>query len=497
MSNSNTVDPKVLAAMKEEVSFLQSQQRGARRIKLEKGHQMIVRFLPAKLGPRNLWYARIAKHWLNKVPITCPRLTAEDFGGDRSIQCPVCLISDELNDDRDKDTSAFGWRLAANPQYLTYCILWEKDDVKMPMNEVIIPYEFQLAKATWEELRGFYQGGSNKSPDSVLDYHKGNDFSVIRTNKGTRLDKLTPSSAIFDEDDKNFDVFIKKIDAAMKNPKVQIPTAAQLEAFADKVQEEAIKLHRHRYADEEDDRPRRRRAVPEEDTGRSRRSEPDDDEPAPRRRQAAEDEDEPAPRRRQAAEDEDEPAPRRSSRNEDNDDGDLGPARRSKDEEPVPRRRTAREDDDVDPDAASPRGREEDPDEKPGRREKDKDPDAETGEQEREEDPDAGADEPREEDPDEKPSHDEEADEPSAQAQGKLSPTENRAKAQAGRPAKPEAEDEDDNLPEDDKDKVPPAKYLPPKSGDTGEEPPPVERKGKTIDAIQSRLRKLKEHEKA
>ena len=58
--NPIAVDPKVLAALNEEVSFNASQQRGPRRIKLDKGENILARFLPARFGPNRLWYVRVA-----------------------------------------------------------------------------------------------------------------------------------------------------------------------------------------------------------------------------------------------------------------------------------------------------------------------------------------------------------------------------------------------------------------------------------------------------
>ena len=542
---SNNVDPKVLARMQKTVSFFQSQQRGARRIKLEKGHNIIVRFLPARLGPDNAWYALIAKHWLNRVPITCPRLTGDDFGGDIEADCPVCTLAQELNDDADKDTSDFGWRMSANAAVLTYCVLWEKDGVKMPMDEVIKPYEFNLTKSTWEELYGFFMAGQRKCPNSVLDYKRGNDFSVIRTNKGYRLDKLD-SMPIFNEDDKNWDNHIKKLEAAMKNPKVQMPTPAQLEAFADKVQEEAIRLHRVSggRGRDDDDSPRGRSRSRDDDRGRDDRGRDDRsrDDDSPRghsrgdddRRLARDDDDDDRGRSRdresedRGREDETGSASRRrteergSSRRESETDADRNRDReRSRRDAPEDRRRSAPaadDDDDNDGDLGPVKDRDRDPEE--GRtRERDRDPEEgrtrdreedrgrsrerdpeESNSRERDDDPEAASDSPRDEDP---------QDHAPARG-GKLPPTENRSRAAAGSdaPQRGEDADPDDTLPPDDKDRVPPADRLPArgKGGDDDAPPPDVERKGsKTQDAInrraggaaniQDRLNKLKPRE--
>ncbi|HEV7927026.1 MAG TPA: hypothetical protein VGR14_16840 [Verrucomicrobiae bacterium] len=406
--NTNALDPKVLAALKDECSFIQSQQRGAHRIKLEKDHNILVRFLPARLGPKGLFYARIAKHWLNKLPITCPKLTAKDFGGDLKASCPVCALADELNDAHDKETSDFGWRVRANPQYLTYCLLFEQDGVKKSMDEVINPYEFQLNKSTWQELHRYYVSGGGTSPDSVLDYRTGNDFSAVRTHQGTRLYPLQPAP-IF-ELDQNFDAHIEKLEKALKNPQVKIPTREELEAFAQKVQGEASKLH-PRHGGDDDGRPRYRKGLAAGD----------------------------------------------------DDDGDLGPQR------PAHHAPEAGDDRQEDGGSVKPKSRF-------------------SGEPE----PDTEAD---------SATLQEANKEAKNKSPGKLPLTENRARAHAEPVSSPhERDDEDDTLPEDDKDKVPPAESLPARGKAAAEEedaPTLVERKGgsKVPEAIQARLAKLKSRE--
>jgi hypothetical protein len=200
-----------------------------------------------------MWYARLAQHWLNEETITCPRLTGDDFGGDINVECPVCLLAEHLNHDRDKDTIAFGFKVMANPHFLTYCLLWERDGVRFPMDMVINPCELLLEEGAWEQLARFYMAGIHVSPDSILNYKKGNDFGLYQSHNGTRLDRLD-QLPIFGVDD-DIEKHIKKIEATLKNPKVQMPTLAQLQAFADRLQEGAINLHR--YRDDEDGPPRR------------------------------------------------------------------------------------------------------------------------------------------------------------------------------------------------------------------------------------------------
>ena len=471
-----SIDPKILKRMQAEDSFLQSQTRGSRRVKLNRGQNWIVRFLPARLGPDELFFARIARHWLNKLPIVCPRNTAEDFGGNPDCDCPVCTVAEELNESPDEAISKVGYSAKANPQFLTYCIVWEKDGVAQPMSEVLNPYEFWHYRSTWEELKGFYTAGGRKCDNSVLDYQLGNDFSVNKTAKGMRLDKQD-SSPIFDLKEPKYAEWIKKIEAAMKNPKVTIPTQEQMQIFAAKLQEAA-----HRGGAAEDDAPRARRPRRDDDEEASfrrssRRPEPEEEEDdlpydpparpaaraaaekpaAPARRSAPEPEDdggteEPSPRRRTAPVDE-EPAPRRRAPEEA--------------EEPAPRRRAPVEEQEEAPARRpAPTARRAAPAE-----------DAEPDPTDAEPEPEA-ADVPRAA-----------ARTPSAPSR-KLPPTARRAAAPEAAASAPQAEAEDeDQLPEDDRDPVPPA----PKGAAEEDEdaPPPVTRKGGGASAIAERLARL------
>lgn len=493
-----SIDPKILRRMQHEDAFLQSQTKGSRRVKMDRGQNWIVRFLPARLGPDGLWFARIAKHWVNKLPIVCPRNTAEDFGGDPEFECPVCLLADELNDSADDVISKFGFKAKANAQFLTYCVVWEKNGVQQPMSEVLNPYEFNHYRSTWEELKGFYMAGGRKSADSVLDYKTGNDFSVSKGGKGMRLDKLDPSP-IFDLDDPKFQEHIKKLEAAMKTPKVVIPTAEQLHVFVKKMQEAA---DRGGYPSDDEDRPRRGRGSYDNEEaefrrgGRRRDAEPEEEDdlpyddapprrsaeraPAPASRRAApEPEDrgepeEPAPRRRAPADSEE--APRRRAEPEDE-----APRRRAPEPEDEPRRRAEPEDD------PQPRRRAEaEDDPQPRRASREEDPQPRRAS--REEDPQPRR-APRDEDPEpERGEPEVDRREVASTPRRGLPPTERQTQArQEAAASKPQGDaEEDDPLPEDDKDPVPPASKV-----DADDAPPPVARRGSQGSDIKSRLEKL------
>ena len=234
-----------MAALRDEERFDQEHQRGQRTVKMEKGQVWTVRFLPVQLGEEKTWYARIARHWLNKKPIICPVDTAAAFNGDKDAYCPCCVASAEINRSSDDDVSKFGFSCRASSQRLTFCIVIDKDGDAVTGNEMLMAYEFWHYQNTWDELKAFFKAGTRggKNMTSVLDYKTGNDFAVSRNAKGLRLDKQD-SAPIFDPTDPNFDSYIKKIEDSVKQPKVKIPTARELEIFAAKIEEDAERIGR-------------------------------------------------------------------------------------------------------------------------------------------------------------------------------------------------------------------------------------------------------------
>lgn len=284
---SKEMSPNFLAYLDEERQFQETHQKNkVRRVKIEKVNQAwLVRFLPVGLGSRNLWYARMGQHWMNKQPIFCPRCVSPDFGGDPNADCPVCQIADVLNAEDNDEISTFGFKLRANLTYLTYCLVYQIDPGRgevqeMPDSEIMKPWEFQHYKSSFDELMDYFRRGTTASrPYSVLDLEKGNDFWATRTTKGTRLDRQDPGP-IFALDDPQYEAKLDQIFNQISQPKIKIPTQKELEVFARKAEAAAY--------GETDDRSER---------GRGRRVAEEDDEPQdrPSRRVSS------APGRRMAA----------------------------------------------------------------------------------------------------------------------------------------------------------------------------------------------------
>lgn len=238
---STDINPNVLAEYEYEQQFMQSQQKGNRRVKIERGQMWTLRFLPAKLGPKGLWFARIARHWLSKSPIICPKYTSPDFGGDPDAYCPCCEIAANLNESPDEQISKFGYQSQGTPMWLTFCIVFDKNGAQQSTNDLLVPYEFNHYKSTFEELMAFFKAGTRRTPLSIFDYKMGNDFAVTKTGKGLKFDKQD-AAPIFDPADPNYKAYIAKIEAGIKMPKIQMPTDDQLHAFSLKISEWADKL---------------------------------------------------------------------------------------------------------------------------------------------------------------------------------------------------------------------------------------------------------------
>ena len=252
---SNDPTPEILALLREEEHHSKSAQRGERRIKLEKGKTWRIRFIPARLGPRETWFARIARHWVNFKPILCPVQTHPDFGGNPDAYCPACEMSVILNDSADDVVSKFGFKSRAGTQWLTYAIVQDMDGDEVTGTDLLNPYEMWHYQNTWDELKGFFKGSYTRgNPLSVLDYRRGNIFAITRTAKSTRLDKLD-QCPIFDDTDPAFESHIERVESLIKFPRLTIPTQEQLEAFAAKMEEAAYKTETGRRAPAVSDDP--------------------------------------------------------------------------------------------------------------------------------------------------------------------------------------------------------------------------------------------------
>ena len=229
-----------LVYLDEENAFMERFSPQPRTVTIEWVSQAwLVRFLPVGLGERNLWFARMGQHWMNKQPIICPKCVSPDFGGDPNAECPVCYVAELLNATDNEALSKFGLKLKANLNYLTHCLVYQIDTGRgeiqeMSKNEILKPWEFHLDTRTFTKLMDYFRRGvATSRPFSVLDLEKGNDFWATRTTKGTRLDRQDPGP-VFGLSDPNYEQKIDQIWSAIAQPRVKIPTLKELETFARK-----------------------------------------------------------------------------------------------------------------------------------------------------------------------------------------------------------------------------------------------------------------------
>ena len=354
MSN---INPDILAMFEEENTYIKNSGKNyAKRVKLEEGESWLLRFLPAKLGPRQAPFARIAFHWFNKRPTLCIRETGEDFGGVRDGKCPLCALAEQLNDSDNQAVSSLGYKTMANPQYLTYALVFEKDDGKHAP-EVIKgaerwePYEYLMNKTVFQEFYGFYRKGLTRSENSILDVKTGSDFWVMQQKRGVKLDRQEASPLVSSKDPARDEQLIEEILSKIKMQKQRVPDEKVYREMIAKIKEAAAGLddsysspRRSRYTDDDDDRS----APPERS---SRRGYEEDDAPAkPVRSSRVEEEIPPARSRssRPVESGEEDYAPRRAAshpakpdiddRDADGERDDAPPARVERAEPPAARR---------------------------------------------------------------------------------------------------------------------------------------------------------------
>lgn len=332
----NDVRPTALSRyMEEDEQAISTLSKAARRVKIETNHTWNIRFLPVEMGPDKRPYVRLAQHWRNNKPLTCPRHTPKAWGGDPDFNCPVCDVSERLNESSNDDIRNLGYQARCVLRFRFWCVVFDKEDARgkieeMPLEEILNPYEFDMYKTTWEDFKKYQnwamnrrRGNAEPSEWGIMDLETGVNMLATHGAKGTRLDRTDPGP-IFDLNDPDFDAKIKRIWARLRKPVITVASERQLLEMAVKFEEDAEgggrrrstrsrdddrgsrgrgrsagededddtrgSDRRSRISGEDDDEPRSRRAVREDDTrgaeppARSRRAEPEGEEPPPTRR---------------------------------------------------------------------------------------------------------------------------------------------------------------------------------------------------------------------
>ena len=318
------ITPDYLNDLESERQFA-SQGNKARRVKIEKGHALLVRFLPFHMGPNKRPYARISNHWVNMKPHVCPRGTHPDWGGNPEAYCPICETADYLHDHAPNDDARnAAYKIKANPQWLMWCLVMAKDDGRSEIEyfeppELWKPWEFQISKTSWDELSVMMRRTAARGGD-ILDVETGCNVWASRGKRGIRFDKDDNGATAIIRPEENYDEIIAKIWAGCKEPVVKIDDENKLALVAEKIQENfANGLYEGRGRD--DRGGGRRRGFDDDDDrgGGGRRRGFDDDERDDRRRGRGDAEDDvpyddppPAPTRQYRAADS-APPPRRTA----------------------------------------------------------------------------------------------------------------------------------------------------------------------------------------
>lgn len=332
--------------MEEDESAVAPLSHATRRVKIEENWTWNIRFLPVQMGRDKMPYVRLARHWRNKAPIYCPQWTPKSYGGDPEIVCPVCAAAERLIQSGSETVRRIGFDSACKIARKFWCLVFDMQDPRgrideMPIEEILNPYEMEMTKTTWEDFKKYQKLAQTRQKNTsdylCLDLETGNNFLATSTNKGIRLDRNDPSQVfdgILELEDANWDKWVAKIWARVRQPVVALPTEKQLDDFVAKIEEDAQRgagggrSGRRGDREEEDDRGRggsRRGGFRggddrDDDRGvRGRRRGGDDDQgdveedrPVARRRRDEPVEDEapaPAARRRAPAAEETEPEP--------------------------------------------------------------------------------------------------------------------------------------------------------------------------------------------
>lgn len=245
------VRPKALAGyMEKRNQRFAAMSQTARRIKIEQNHTWRIRLLPVEMGPDKEPFVDIAQHWWAKQPITCPKHTAEAWGGNPDFDCPVCAVSERLRESGDEKISDMGYSARCNLRVRAWCIVFDQENARgevedMTMVDILNPYEFDMYKTTWESFAKFQKWatsgrrGSKEASDlGLLDLETGCDLLATQGAKGVTLDRCDPGP-IFPLNDPKFDEYLKKIWSRIHKPQIVIPSEDELWKMADKIEEYA------------------------------------------------------------------------------------------------------------------------------------------------------------------------------------------------------------------------------------------------------------------
>lgn len=235
------VDADILAILDEEREYATSQARFSMRLQLERGDTALVRFLPVQMGARKLWFLRVGRHWINRRPYLCKRTSSPDIGGDPDYACPLCEMCEEHLQSRDEDTANAAFRATANPQWVVYCVVWERgergrDPRPVPRSELYVPYETWVTRDAWLELSAIMKRSQHKGelPLGILDPERGCDIWMTKDKRGVLHFDKQDSQPIDDKDPKGL---MAKILSKVKLQEFRPVSGVKMDEALDKLED--------------------------------------------------------------------------------------------------------------------------------------------------------------------------------------------------------------------------------------------------------------------
>jgi hypothetical protein len=206
-------DPDYLAELEKETEFLnQKGRRGNDRIALkEPGESVLLRVVPYSFDDRGKWFARVARHWIGQRPYICTKDTDPAHGGDPDGRCDICDLLDKLNRDRNKTVSSRAYRMTSVPQYLMMAVAIEHvsasgQSTVFRGNDLKKAKELWLYKEAFQDVMTIFKTFLRRTDSklSIVDPVKGCDLWMSKSRRGLRFDRqdplpLAPKSANPDE----------------------------------------------------------------------------------------------------------------------------------------------------------------------------------------------------------------------------------------------------------------------------------------------------------
>ena len=170
-----------------EIQEMSDSVSSARRLKLNSGEQVLIRFIPSVLN--ELGRYRVATHWWYDMPIICTAYTEPDLIPHSDRICPFCELADWMEDPTKKaewlgDLTHAAW-MPERAHSLSRKIRWEIPVLKMgyfdeiwkflPLTHWVRPLLYRLTPSNLDEILAV-----STRDESDLSYRNGFDWVLER-----------------------------------------------------------------------------------------------------------------------------------------------------------------------------------------------------------------------------------------------------------------------------------------------------------------------------